>query len=481
MVPRRSALDASERQISMRVLFTPYPSFAHQLPIVPLAWAFQNAGHEVRVATHTSFVDAVVAAGLTPVPLGEPGTIEPRIRDDAPQPKNPDEVLHYADVLGLNAEEREHWITFYQYFLAPAGDYVRLDLPEADELITFAGNWRPDLILWDPLFTSAPVAARTCGAAHARILFGTDVFAWSLDRLTEHREQLRAAGLPENPLADVVRPLAQRYGVGVDTELLVGQWTIDPMPAGFGPPTSVETIRMRYVPYSGAETFQPWLHQRPDRPRVALSLGESTRRFISGDWDRLPRILDALADLDVEVIATLNDLQLQGIERIPDNVRTIEWIPLTHLMPTCSAIIHHGGVGTYAAACASRVPQLICDTEESVLLLQDTQSTESDTGTYQAGREFGVREETPTETIRWVLPAKSLIATPVSNYIINKGAGVRLNHRSLTTEEIGEQILRVVNDPTYRDGANNTYQTWLATPSPADIVTTFERLTRKAA
>lgn len=463
----------------MRVLFTPYPSIAHLLPIIPVAWAFQSAGHDVRVASHYTIADAISAAGLTPVPLGDAQSTEARNREDAPSPKDPQEVLRFAEALGLTEEEREHWITFYQYLLIPAADYVRLDQPEAANLVDFARTWRPDLVLWDPTFTSAPVAARVCGAAHARLLFGTDCIGWSLERLAARRAEVRAAGLPENPLADLVRPLAQRYGIEVDDELLLGQWTVDPTPVGYGPvAASVKNIRVRQVPYSGAEPVPTWLHEPPRRPRVALSLGESNRRFIPGDWDRLPRIIAAVADLDVEVVATLNALQMQDLKGVPDNVRVHEWLSLPHLLPTCSAIIHHGGVGTFAAARAYRVPQLVCDTQESVLIRRDdAEAAAEDTGTYQVGREFGVTETVAATAPRWVLPAKGIEASPVAKYVTEHGAGVLLNHRACSVEELGKQILEVVSHPRYQQGAADIYETWLATPSPAEVVGTLERLT----
>jgi len=465
-------------EAAVRVLFTPYPSIPHLLPYVSLAWAFQSAGHEVRIASQHAIADAVTAYGLTPVSLGDPSENEARARDNAPGPKDPDVVLRYADLLGLSAEEREYWIEWYQYLLVPIADYARPDLAEVTQLMELARSWRPDLVLWDATFATGAVAARVCGAAHARLLLGRDCFAWSLDRLAAHRSELRAAGLPEDPLTDLLRPLAGRYGVEIDRELLVGQWTIDPMPIGYGPSTDLKNIRMRHVPYNGGEVFPSWLHQRPQRPRVALSLGASTRRFIPGDWDRTPRIMEAVAGLDVEVVATLNDMQLQGLERIPDNVRVIEWVPLTQLLPTCSAIIHHGGTGTFAAARAYHLPQMVCDTGESLLIRRETTgSTPADTGTYQVGREFGVREQAPTP--HWVLPAKSIEATAVANYVARHGAGVVLNHRTRTAREIGKQILQLISNPSYQDGANDIYETWLATPSPADVVATLETLTTR--
>ena len=85
----------------MRVLFTPYPSNAHLMPIVPMAWALQSAGHEVLITAHHSVVDTVAGYGLTPVSLGDTTGNEARIRDDAPTPRDPEIVLRYADLLGL--------------------------------------------------------------------------------------------------------------------------------------------------------------------------------------------------------------------------------------------------------------------------------------------------------------------------------------------------------------------------------------------
>jgi glycosyltransferase len=42
-----------------------------------------------------------------------------------------------------------------------------------------------------------------------------------------------------------------------------------------------------------------WLLQKPERPRVAISLGLSQREFIEGGWDYLPSIMEAVADLDI--------------------------------------------------------------------------------------------------------------------------------------------------------------------------------------
>ncbi|WJK42568.1 DUF1205 domain-containing protein [Solwaraspora sp. WMMA2056] len=465
----------------MRVLFTMFPSYVHLYPLAPVAWALQSAGHEVRIATHAGFAGAVASVGLTAVALGDADAPEARLRDDAKQPPGPEEVLAYADVMGLNEQERENWIIFYQWLLNPLSDYVRVDLPEAGELIEMARLWKPDVVLWDPLFPAGAVAARVSGAAHGRFLGAAlDYFGYSLERLAAARDRVVAAGLPENPLADVMRPLADKYGVEVDDELLLGQWTVDPLPEGVSLVTGTSKVPVRWVPFAGGETFRDWLYDEPERPRIALSLGESARRYVSGDWGRTPKLFEALSDLDVEVVATLNKFQLEGVQRVPDNVRVVEWVPLTQLMPTCSALIHHGGSGTTMNAIVNRIPQLVCDTDESFLMRAAEASPDPrDTGTYRVGREFGLTDETEPEQPKagWVIPCRHLMAPPWSGIMKKFGAGVRLNHQGMPVDELRSHIQQVITNPSYREGAAKLRDAWANRPAPAAVVPVLERLT----
>src|SRR5262245_45932134 len=51
----------------MRVLFSTSNWAGHYFAMVPLGWALQAAGYEVRVAGTTGLFEAVSGAGLTPV------------------------------------------------------------------------------------------------------------------------------------------------------------------------------------------------------------------------------------------------------------------------------------------------------------------------------------------------------------------------------------------------------------------------------
>src|SRR4051794_38737813 len=53
----------------MRVLFTASNSGGHYFCMIPLGWALQAAGHEVRVACPPTQAAAIYSAGLIPVPV----------------------------------------------------------------------------------------------------------------------------------------------------------------------------------------------------------------------------------------------------------------------------------------------------------------------------------------------------------------------------------------------------------------------------
>lgn len=45
--------------------------------------------------------------------------------------------------------------------------------------------------------------------------------------------------------------------------------------------------------------------------------------------------------------------------RLPENVRTVDWIPINAALPYCAGVVHHGGAGSVLGALACGVPQLV--------------------------------------------------------------------------------------------------------------------------
>jgi hypothetical protein len=58
-------------------------------------------------------------------------------------------------------------------------------------------------------------------------------------------------------------------------------------------------------------------------------------------------------------VGTLDVAQTAEAGTLPRNVRATGYLPLDLVLPSCSAVVHHGGGGTFTTAVAERVPQLI--------------------------------------------------------------------------------------------------------------------------
>ncbi|XVQ84292.1 nucleotide disphospho-sugar-binding domain-containing protein [Microbispora siamensis] len=447
----------------MRVMVTGFPQPTHIYPLVPYAQALQNAGHEVCVACPGGVEDLIVAAGLAAVTTGDAKDVDVETWAAMEVP-DLGEMDRFGDELGFHdLADRDHWEVFYQYFLFAVRFYIpRRPRKDIEGLVDFARAWKPDLVLWESWFPAGAVAARACGAAHARVVIGPDYGMWTAERFAQRRREANGPSL-ENPYPPTVARLAGRYGLEVDEELLNGQRTIDPLTPELRLARGPSDIPVRWIPYNGGMAKPSWLYGRPERPRLAFTVGVSTRAFDQGEW-RTPKIFEAVSGLDVEVVATLNSDQLIGIDRIPDNVRTVDYLPLSQLLPTCSAVISHGSSGSLWAAVAANVPQLVLDTDDRHRL--DLDNAENKT---TAARAIA---ETPEEKVTERAP-DSWIS---SKFVVDRGAGLRLDHQAQSVEEMRAQIDKVLNEPGYREGAAALHQEWLSRPSPADIIRDLEKL-----
>ncbi|UQX05463.1 activator-dependent family glycosyltransferase [Streptomyces sp. RerS4] len=413
----------------MRVLFAVFPAIAHVQPIVPLAWALQNAGHEVRVAIHPDATHLVTDAGLPAVPLGARHKLAGVVEFNS----NYDRLDTLDDGLSLDSEDGRRWEAQWEMMRNVLSVYN----PVLPDLVDLTRRWKPDLVVWDPFCVAAGVAAAVGGAAHARFLWGRDNVAWLRAKSLEHQA---AQGLaPEDdPLSAMMSGLLAPYGLKYEEEHLLGQWTIDPMPAGLRLPLDLPYIGVRRIPYNGAAALPAWVHEPPARPRVCLTLGVGGRgrQLFRESGTSFARVVEAIAGLDVELVATVGAGERDSLGEVPDNVRLVDYLPLSQLLPTCSAIIHHGGGGTFAASVASRVPQLV----------------------------------TP-------MPFWGEAAT--ARYVQDSGAGLVLTHDEFTPEALRTALSRLLDEPSFQDGAASLHREMRDTPSPADLVPVLEELTAR--
>lgn len=315
---------------------------SHLFGLVPVGWALQAAGHEVRVASHPSMAQAISSAGLAAVPLGA----------------DPDFATVFAGQIGRVARldgggqggaqpdggaapggELEPAIT-------ADGGVVRFADALLDDLVEFGRAFRPDLLIWEPFNLAAPVAAAVLGVPGVLQLWGPD----------------SSVTLSLDPEA-VIGPLAGRFGLGAADVSLTGRLILDPVPAPMQVPLSGPSQPVRFVPYNGPAVLPDWLRRPAGRagvPRVCVTAGTMMAGAgLAGLMD-LSGVIGAVAALDVEVVVLIDAAQQASLGPLPDNVR-LSGAPLALrlVLPTCAALVQQGGAGTTMTALTLGVPQLI--------------------------------------------------------------------------------------------------------------------------
>lgn len=417
----------------MRVLIATWAEKTHFIGMAPLGWALRTAGHEVRVASQPELADVIADTGLTAVPVGSDHLLSHvlawtrRIGPD--QAPGFDLMEDRAEVLTW-----PHLHRGYRDVLLPLWWKV-INESLIDDLVRFCQEWEPDLVIWEPLTYAAPIAAEACGAAHARLPFALDLTA----RMRAH--YLRAmAALPEGERDDVLGrwlgARASRYGAAFSEDLTRGQFTVDYLPRPLRLDLDLHHVPMRYVAYNGRAVVPAWLRTPPERPRVCVSLGTSATDRLGTYAVSVPDLLDALAGLDVEVVATLPHDRRAGLGRVPDNVRLVGYTPLHALLPTCAAMINHGGAGTVCTALLAGVPQL-------------------------------------------VVPHHMFDEPLLAARLAEAGAGLTLDPAEASGERVRELVLRLLRDPSFGEGARRLRREMESMPTPNQVVPLLEDLTER--
>ncbi|QKW32554.1 DUF1205 domain-containing protein (plasmid) [Nocardiopsis flavescens] len=326
----------------MRVLFTAWGWPTHFQPGVPLAWAFQAAGHDVLVASQPSLAAAATEAGLTMAPVGGEVDVDtlrtnPILREVRDTLRDP--MVCYMREGELPQGERDKWLAMHTHFGLVAEAMV-------DDLVALAAAWRPDLIVWEQTTLAGAVTARVHKIPDVRLVISPDVLG---DRPEAIERQTRSH--------DVSR-LFERFGV-LDGHNQA-RWTLDQCPPSLRLPSATHRMPMRYTPYAGGALVPDWVHTQPERPRVCLSAGLTTAGFAAQETVSLPELLEYVRELDVEVIMPGAAREFpQLAEQTPPNVRVLDYVPLSLILPSCAAIVHHGGGGTMLTAASHGVPQVV--------------------------------------------------------------------------------------------------------------------------
>ncbi|SFX77009.1 activator-dependent family glycosyltransferase (plasmid) [Streptomyces atratus] len=415
----------------MRILFTTYSDRSLLLSMVPLAWALRSAGHDVRVASTPNLTEVITNAGLPAVPVGRDDGFS-RMLGGKPASLLTG-LLQPYDVAA--APERAAWEYLHAGYESVVPWWHRMaNVPMIPDLVDFARQWRPHLVLWEPTTFAGAIAAEASGAAHGRLLWSLDVFGVT----REHYLRLKAGRTDApDPLAEWLGTYAERYGFAFSEELITGSFTIDQLPDSMRMEARLRYLPMQYMPYGGPAAVPEWLRTPPARPRVGLTLGiTNIARFGSYNIE-VRELLDALADLDMEIVATITEQEQRKLGSVPGNTRLVPYVPLQALAPTCSALIQHGGPGTLLTTARHAVPQLV---------------------------------------LPWEFDAPEL-----ARRFAAQGAGISVEASRVNARTVRENLLRLLEERSFRDGAVRLRDEMRTRPTPLDLVPVLEDLATSSA
>ncbi len=303
----------------MRILVVASPMVGHILPLLPLADALRDAGHDVVVATGPEGLESARSSGL------DARDVAPGLRVG---PIFGKVALRHPVGAARAARGKDRGSAFVGLLLS--GVAARM----VDGLTALTEEWHPDLVVQEALAGAGGLVAAVRGLPVAVVnmtLFdGEDLFRSSTGALAS---EARRRGIPAVP------PPAELLNIAPPS--LVGFASGRPM---------------RFVPVAGRDVAAPDdLLRLGDRPRIVV--GRST--VADPLPDRLmSSVVSAARDADVEVVLVRPDKRVTG-RPLPPNVRTTDWLPFADVFPHVAGVVHHGGSGTVLTALAAGLPQLV--------------------------------------------------------------------------------------------------------------------------
>jgi UDP:flavonoid glycosyltransferase YjiC (YdhE family) len=309
----------------MRILFCSTAGWGHVHPMIPLAKAFVDAGEDVLWATSAEGCERLLREGFAAAPCGLDG------------PSAMSEFTRRFPEIGQLARQERPEFMFPRLFGA-----VRAG-PMLSDVLPVAQRWSPTLVVSEAGDFAGHIIAARLGIPSVTHSFGSLIPQSRVAAAGEQVASLWAAsGLDPSP-----------YGGSYDHLYLdIYPPSLQPEARPHVPVT--QPLRPSAFATAGDEQLPEWVAAKSEVPLVYVTLGT-----VFSNNAVLATVVEGLRDLDVRVVVTVGprgDPAALGDQ--PTNIHVARYIPQDQILPHCSAVISHGGSGTFLAALAAGLPQL---------------------------------------------------------------------------------------------------------------------------
>jgi UDP:flavonoid glycosyltransferase YjiC (YdhE family) len=309
----------------VRVLLTAAPSIGHIAPLLGVATALRDAGHDVRLATHASGHDLVLHAGLDVIAAG----------------------MSEADML---AERRRRWpdtdqqppsawgVRMFTQILAPA--MIR-------DLRAIVEDWHPQLLIHEEGEYAGPLAAATAGIPCVTHGWGSPL------RSVADLTALEADAVPLWDAAGVdMPPAAGLYRDGLLNPCPAFLQADPPGAAASWPvrPTGLPSRHSEGAPAGEVGRLGPLAY-----------VGFGTVAHFADAPDEIRAAVAAVVNSGLGAVVTTTDevLRRELLDAHPARAVVRSFVSFRELFATCRLVISHGGAGTVLAALAAGAPLVL--------------------------------------------------------------------------------------------------------------------------
>jgi UDP:flavonoid glycosyltransferase YjiC (YdhE family) len=384
----------------MRVLASVLPGTGHLLPLVPTLHALRDSGHTVVVASAEPLRGEVEGAELDFAPVGP--------------------AWHESDAESLLPGFRAAGGA------GQLGMFVNLGPTVLPDLLSFAGDVRPHLLVREPYEFAAWLAAERCQLPI--VVHAIGVVSGSM---------LLFAALAGEPLAGA--RAAADLPADPDLRSLYGHGLVTFYPSSLRflqlPPPHVPRQLIRLPP--PGPTRLPFQRTRPGRPLVYVTLGTVFNTTVG----LLRTLVAGVAALDVEVLVTTGrtvDPAVLGPQ--PDHVHAASFVAQDEVLGAAAAVVCHAGVGTVYGALSVGVPLVVAP----------------------------LGADQPVCAMGCVLAGAAVSLAPVPQP--EDFMAFVTNPAEVTAAQVSDATARVLDSSTYGEAARRIADEIAATPPPSSVV-----------